>query len=122
MRWFWAFWPPRFAAMKTNPLKDKRFATKGDIACLKVWIQDFLKEEMLRLANRPKAAYISANEAARLAGVTAQAIRRRLRDPNEKHLRGYQKEGVKTHWMVSVRSLEDWLASLGGDDEREARP
>ena len=104
--------PPCFVQMKIDSVMDKSVVTMGDIAALKKWMESMLKEEFAKLADKPKALYYTAKEAARIAGITAQAIRKRLRDPNEKYLRGYQEQGVRTTWMVSVKSFDEWMASM----------
>ncbi len=109
--------PPCFVQMKIDSVMDKSVVTMGDIAALKKWMESMLKEEFAKLADKPKPLYYTAKEAARIAGITAQAIRKRLRDPNEKYLRGFQQQGVRTTWMVSVKSFDEWMASMnsGGD-------
>jgi hypothetical protein len=98
--------------MKIDSVMDKNVVTMGDIIALKKWMESFLRDEITKLLGKPKPMYYTANEAARIAGVTAQAIRKRLRDPNEKHLRGIQQEGVRTTWLVSVESFDQWIASM----------
>jgi predicted transcriptional regulator len=115
--WFCALQQPCFAQMKIDSVMDKNVVTMGDIVALKKWMESLLRAEFAKLLEKPKPLYYTANEAARIAGITAQAIRKRLRDPNEKHLRGIQQEGVRTTWMVSVKSFDEWIASMKSGGE-----
>jgi hypothetical protein len=102
--------------MKTDSSMDKNVVTMGDIHALKIWMEGLIRTEFAKLAEKPKPMYYSAKEAAKIAGITAQAIRKRLRDPNEIYLRGKQLEGVRTTWMVSVKSFDEWMASKEKDE------
>lgn len=90
----------------------------GDLLALEKRMQAFISDQIRSFAEKPKPLYYTANEAARISGLSAQAIRKRLRDPEERHLKGIQKEGGGTTWLVLAKSLDEWLEFRQGGGQR----
>ena len=61
---------------------------------------------------KPKPLFYTPKQVAALIGLSTQAIRKRLCDPNEKVLKGIQEAGVNSTWLVPRESVDAWIASM----------
>ena len=63
-------------------------------------------------AAKPEQIFYKPAEVAAMVGLGVHAIRHKLRNPEEKYLKGIQESGVRGSWLIPKESVQAWLASM----------
>lgn len=83
-----------------------------DLLALESRLTTFIDRRLRELAERPAQMFYTPSEVAEMVGLTVHAIRHRLRDPNEQHLKGVQSNGHGGSWLIPKESVDSWISSL----------
>ena len=86
--------------------------TLEDLLAFESRMKEFINQRIKQMEEKPKPLFYTPAEVAAMVGLGAAAIRHKLRNPGEKHLKGIQPEGPNCTWLIPKESLDAWLDNL----------
>jgi hypothetical protein len=86
--------------------------TLEDLQAFEARMKEFIERRLTKMEEKPTQMFYTPAEVAAMVGLGVHAIRHKLRDPNEKHLKGIQPNGVCGTWLIPKESLDAWLGSI----------
>lgn len=86
--------------------------TLEDLLACEARVLAFLDRRIRQMEEKPQPLFYSPAEVAEMVGLTVHAIRHRLRDPNEQHLKGIQANGVGASWLIPRESVDAFVSRL----------
>ena len=86
--------------------------TLEDMLAFESRLKKFIEGHFREVQENPQPLFYTVAEVARMTSLCGQTIRQKLKNPNEKHLKGVQPDGVQGTWLIPKESLDAYLSSL----------
>lgn len=85
---------------------------RPELVAFELRMKQYLDLRLKEADETPQQLFYTVTQVAKMTSLSRNAIRHRLCDPNEKHLKGIQPQGVNATWMIPKESLDAFISSI----------
>ena len=85
---------------------------RPELVAVEMRMKQYFDHRMKEADEEPQPLYYTVAQVAKKTNLSRNAIRYRLCDQNEKHLKGTQPQGVNGTWLIPKESLDAFLSFI----------